>query len=80
MDLLYNGGWEAYIDGVKAPVYKANGLFLGIPLSAGHHDVELVYHTPLIYEGFILSCTGVLIIITIIIFRRKRQKKGNTAI
>lgn len=80
VDLLYNGGWEAYIDGVKAPVYKANGLFLGIPLSAGHHEVKLIYHTPLIYEGLILSCAGVLIIVMIIIFRRKRQKKGNTAI
>ncbi len=38
VNLLYSDGWTAYVDGEKAPVYKANGLFLGIPLTEGISD------------------------------------------
>ena len=75
VNLLYSPGWTAYVDGAQATVYKANGLFLGIPLSAGHHDIKLVYHTPLIYEGAALSCIGIAIIIAIAVISARKERK-----
>jgi hypothetical protein len=32
-------GWRAYIDGQPVAIYEADGLFRGVYLSAGHHEV-----------------------------------------
>ncbi|MBQ2798389.1 MAG: YfhO family protein [Ruminiclostridium sp.] len=55
VNYLYNDGWKAFIDGKETPVYKANEIFLGIPLTEGTHTVSLVYRTPLLYEGMVVS-------------------------
>ena len=75
VNVLYSEGWTAYADGNETPVYRANGLFLGIPLSSGHHDIKLVYHTPLIYEGTVLSCVSIAVIIIIAIIVKKGTPK-----
>ncbi|HWI05086.1 MAG TPA: YfhO family protein, partial [Acidimicrobiales bacterium] len=39
-------GWEAKVDGRKAPLVEADGGFLGVPVDAGSHVVTLEYHRP----------------------------------
>lgn len=34
-------GWIAEVDGVRAPVFRANGFVRAVPLTAGRHHVEL---------------------------------------
>jgi hypothetical protein len=40
---LYYPGWEALIDGLPAPIVKANILFRGVPTPRGRHRVEFLF-------------------------------------
>ncbi|MCR5715551.1 MAG: YfhO family protein [Lachnospiraceae bacterium] len=42
----YSEGWKAYVDGEQADLYRANIMYLGLPVSAGEHQIRLVYETP----------------------------------
>ncbi len=43
-------GWRAYVDGIEAPIYRANGMFRAMQIDDGVHTVEFAY-TP----GWLLS-------------------------
>jgi hypothetical protein len=36
-------GWQAYVDGVRAPLCRADYLFRAVPLAPGEHLVEFRY-------------------------------------
>lgn len=73
--LLHNDGWTAYVDGEKTKTYNANGVFIGFPIKAGSHDIKLVYRTPGLYEGALISVIVIITVITAeIILYRKRNK------
>ena len=42
----YFPGWKAKVDGREVRVVEADGAFLGVPMAAGTHQVELRYHRP----------------------------------
>lgn len=39
-------GWRATVDGKDVDVVQADGAFLGVPVGAGDHRVEISYHRP----------------------------------
>ena len=49
MHLPYDPKWQLSIDGVKTPIAKVNRYFIGVPLTAGEHQLLLTYwpHSPL---------------------------------
>jgi hypothetical protein len=51
----YDPGWSADVDGISAPIFVGNGFTLSVPVSAGKHEVRLVYRTPGWATGFGLS-------------------------
>lgn len=74
--ILYTDGWKAYVDGEPAKIYPSNGVFLGVPLSEGSHDVKFVYETPLIAESAAVSGIGILAAAAWeIIYRLGKRKK-----
>lgn len=58
LSIPYGTGWEAYVDGVKTNIYKANIGFMAIPLKQGEHVIVLHYTTPGIWVGGILALVG----------------------
>lgn len=58
LTIPYNKGWEAYVDGQKVDLYRVNTMYMGIPLEAGEHQIELRYVTPGLKVGLILSTVG----------------------
>lgn len=72
--------WNAYIDGEKVDIMKANYAFMAVPVTAGQHSVTFIYsnktyHTFrkvsiaafILYNGFFAFC---------FIVKYRRRKKG----
>ncbi|MDC7290848.1 YfhO family protein [Blautia schinkii] len=74
--LPYAKGWTAKVDGQKAELKRANTMFMALELDAGEHEIELSYTTPYMKLGVLLSVTGVLVLIVMIVLDMK--KKRNT--
>ncbi len=79
INLLHNDGWKAYVDDVETPIYKANGLFLGIKLKTGSHKIRLEYRTPWLNEGIAVSILSYIILITVIIIKKKKKRTAQNA-
>lgn len=67
VQIPYNLGWKAYVDGNEVEVYKADGAFMGIMLSEGKHTVVFKYSTPYLGISIALSLIGVLLYIIIVL-------------
>ncbi|MBX3010619.1 MAG: YfhO family protein [Caldilineaceae bacterium] len=57
----YYPGWQATVDGVPAPIYATNGLFRGVRVPAGEHEVRFVYQPASWWWGVRLSGMGVIL-------------------
>lgn len=55
LGIPYSEGWNAWIDGKKTEICKANVGFMAIPLRKGEHTIKLRYVTPGIRVGSFLS-------------------------
>ena len=74
---IFTPGWRAFVDGVEVPVVRANYLFRAIPITAGTHQVRMMYEPLSFRVGAIISASTVLTIITMfgILFFQSRNKK-----
>ena len=61
----YARGWRAYVDGKSVPVLRVNGLFRGIALSAGKHEVSFYYIPLAFYIGVIFSLLGLFLLVVL---------------
>lgn len=69
----YSSGWEATIDGVPAPVYRANIAFRAVPVPAGGHRVTLTYRPVALRAGLTLSALTALVVIGLLTTRGRRE-------
>lgn len=56
----YAKGWEAYVDGKKTDIIRTNTMYMGIVLEKGDHQISLVYHTPGLKEGLLITGMGIV--------------------
>lgn len=71
----YDKGFTVRIDGKPAAAQRVNTAFLGAPLSAGTHRVEIIYHAPGAKAGKLVSCMGIFLwALTLLIDRRKLRR------
>ena len=70
----YSSGWKAYVDGEEQEILQANTIFMALSLSAGNHDIRLVYRMPGMNTGIMISCAGILCLCLVILYRRKYKK------
>ncbi|MCH5341605.1 MAG: YfhO family protein [Acetatifactor sp.] len=71
-------GWSAYVDGKRTPIGITMDTFITVPLTAGDHEVELIYTPPGLICG---SAISVIVIVTITVLqyrsiKRVRQEEG----
>ncbi len=76
LTIPYSTGWSAWVDGKKAGLLRANGMFLALPLSKGSHTVKLQYRTPGLLPGILFSLLGWGIFFGIEL-RSKKNKRRN---
>ena len=70
----YDENFKVYVDGKNTTYERVNTAFLGMKLSKGMHEIEIVYHAPGLMVGKILSLAGILGFLIIEIVYRKHIK------
>lgn len=73
MAMGYDKGWSVYVDGEKTDTCMVNGMFLGVMLDQGEHQIECRYMTPGLVPGIIASIFGIIgvLVITLKTHRKK---------
>lgn len=59
--LPYGKGWTASVDGTEAEVLRCGGMYMGLKLDAGAHEVQLRYETPGLRMGICISIVAVVL-------------------
>jgi uncharacterized membrane protein YfhO len=67
----YSKGWKLRIDGEPVPIEKVNVGFIGAKIGAGKHAVELDYFLPGLLIGCIMSVSGCIIYIVMLMLGKK---------
>ncbi|WP_029232346.1 YfhO family protein [Butyrivibrio sp. VCB2006] len=73
LTLPYCKGWTAYVDGQKSELLKVNTMFMGLEMPAGNHEIVLKYHTPGLLPGFILMVLGIVLLVVLVKYEKKRN-------
>ena len=60
-------------DGEKTELKKANNMYMAVELEEGHHTIQLIYCTPYIKTGAVLTLAGLLLYF-ILVYRSRRKK------
>jgi len=69
----FDGGWTLKIDGEKIPLSKVAGYLSGAEITAGTHEIEMVYTVPGIVIGGVISGIGVIILLAWIFISKKKS-------
>ncbi|MEO8288378.1 MAG: YfhO family protein [Chloroflexota bacterium] len=72
----YYPGWHATLDGAATPILRANYLSQGVVVPAGRHTVELRYEPDSFRNGALLSGAGLLGLLGLVVWARRRQRKA----
>jgi hypothetical protein len=54
-------GWVATVDGTPVQIFKVDGLWRGVQLAPGNHDVWFRYRTPGLLRGALVSALALLL-------------------
>jgi hypothetical protein len=69
----YNPDWHVDVDGARAPMIRANGLFRAVPLRQGTHTVTFTYRPSKFYLGAQISAVTALVLLVASLWERRRQ-------
>ena len=78
LSIPYSKGWKAYVDGKEAEILKANVAFMALDIPGGRHSVELVYETPGLRAGLIISVGSTVFLIMLVMVEKRRRYKDKT--
>ena len=62
LSVPYDKGFRVTVDGEETEYYRTNAAFVGFPISAGSHDVEIVFEAPWKKQGLGISAAGAILI------------------
>jgi uncharacterized membrane protein YfhO len=67
-------GWQAFVNGEKTKIYRANYTFRAIKVPQGENQIEFIYQPQSFKIGLYLSGAALLLILTgwIIFWKRKK--------
>ena len=75
LQIPYNSGWRAYVDGKETEILKADGIFMGVELSEGTHSITFRYSTPNLGISMGMSGIGVVVYGVMLIMSRRKKTK-----
>lgn len=75
LTIPYDEGWSVYVDGEKVSYEKLYDTFLGIPLSKGTHEIQLIYVSSGFYLGVFITGISILLFGTFVGIRMRMSCK-----
>ncbi len=72
----WDPGWSATIDGRRAPVLRADGVFRGVTVPAGHHLVRFSYRNADEMWGRSVAGVGLLVLVGLVLPGPRRSAMG----
>lgn len=66
-EIYYDKGWNAYIDGRKAPYFRADFVLRAMIIPAGDHKIEFRFEPRSYYTGQMISLVSSLILILLML-------------
>ena len=63
-------GYKILIDNKESDIIKVDNTFIGFILPNGKHSIEIVYKSPYLKEGVILSSIGFILLIVTCLYKR----------
>lgn len=69
-----DNGWNIYCDGKKVETYKIADTLLGADIPEGQHEIKIKYSVPGLAPGFVITLTGVALLILYVVFRKRMEK------
>lgn len=76
LSIPYSKGWTAYVDGERTEIHKGNVMYMALPLEAGSHHIVLIYRTPFLKLGGMISAVALTILIGTMIYLNIKQRKS----
>lgn len=74
----YSPGWKAFIDGELTQIFRTNGIFRGVPIPGGIHQVVFKYTSPGWDTGRIITLVAILLILLLLLVERFFNKRQAT--
>jgi uncharacterized membrane protein YfhO len=75
ISLPYDKNFKVTVDGEKTEYFKTNTAFIGFPITAGHHDIEISFEAPLKKVGISTTVVSVILFglyITVLVIRKRK--------
>ncbi|MES2792285.1 MAG: YfhO family protein [Planctomycetota bacterium] len=57
---LWSPDWKAKVDGQRVEIVRTNSALCGVPISVGHHVIQLEYHPLAVRSGFVAALCGLI--------------------
>jgi hypothetical protein len=73
----YARGWRAQVDGVPAPVLRANGKHRAVAIPAGKHEVVMRYSPPGLWIGIGATALAGLTCVTLWVLAGAQRRRGH---
>ncbi|EET60951.1 bacterial membrane protein YfhO [Marvinbryantia formatexigens DSM 14469] len=71
LPMAYSDGWSAYVDGAPQKLQGVNLMYTGLELEPGEHSVELVYQTPYLKTGILISLFSICVFFSLQLLDRR---------
>jgi hypothetical protein len=80
----WDAGWSATVDDRPAPVLATDAFRQGVAVTAGHHEIRLVYRDPTIARGIaasavVWSAWAVAVVAAIVVRRRRGRVRASAS-
>lgn len=70
----YDEGWVVTVDGEKVDTYEVCNALIAFDTSAGTHQVTIKYRPKVLTYAILLSLTGCVLLVVVIIYDKKRTR------
>lgn len=75
LNVPYTPGWTCYVDGKEEKLLKVNGIFSGIELKKGNHEIKMVFFPPYLKTGFAITIVSIGIYAVLVYVRIRNLRK-----